>query len=216
VTAVEPFPALPLPAFRLYPVVDSADWVRRLIRQGVPLVQLRLKTRPAADPEREISRAVADARASGATLIVNDHWHLALRWRAAGVHLSRPLWGSADLAALGQAGMLLGVSVHDEAEIETATRLQPSYMSLGTVLPSTSKRFAHRTLGMEGFSVLRQRIQVPVAAVGGLLPEHCPELRRRGADLVSAISGLTGDRDLAGRLAEWRWALDQGATLRNP
>ncbi|MDP1194499.1 hypothetical protein, partial [Klebsiella pneumoniae] len=63
----------------LYGITDDGRHAAELMAQGVPTVQLRLK-RSAADtdwPARlhaELQPALAAARATGATLVLNDHW----------------------------------------------------------------------------------------------------------------------------------------------
>ncbi|MFI4927155.1 MAG: thiamine phosphate synthase, partial [Burkholderiales bacterium] len=58
-----------------YPVVDSTDWIRRLVPVGVKLVQLRIKDRTADDVRREVRAALAICVPRRVQLVVNDHWH---------------------------------------------------------------------------------------------------------------------------------------------
>ena len=112
-------PRMSLP--RVYPIVDSADWVQRLAPLGVRLVQLRIKdaARSLRSPRRS-ARAQACCRRRGMQLIVNDYWRLALAAGCDFVHLGQGDLEGADLAALRRAGVRLGVSTHDEAELERA------------------------------------------------------------------------------------------------
>ncbi len=192
------------PGFGLYPLADSAAWVEQLVMAGVALVQLRLKSRPDADPELEIPAAVAAARGAGARLVVNGDWRLALAHGAQGVHLGLADWNAVDLAAVREAGLIVGVSVHNFAEIHQAFALQPDYLTLGTVFPTPSKDPGSPTLGRAGFEALRAQIPLPTAAIGGLGLENAGALLTAGADAVCVISDLRDHRDLATRVAEWR------------
>jgi len=192
------------PAFPLYPLADSAAWVARLLDAGLEIVQLRLKTRPAAHPELEIPRALAVARRAGARLLVNGHWQLAMREGAYGVHLSRVDWPGADLAAIRGAGLVLGASVHSAIEIEQALTLAPDYLTLGTVYPSPSKGRSAATLGLAAFAALRQTIPVPTAAIGGLTVDNAAPVLAAGADAIAVISDLVATADLAARIDQWR------------
>ena len=84
---------------RVYPIVDSAAWVRRLAPTGVRLVQLRIKERSQAWLAAEIARARALCQQHGIQLVVNDHWQLALDGGCDFVHL-----GQGDLEQRGPRG----------------------------------------------------------------------------------------------------------------
>ena len=79
---------------RFYLIVDSADWLVRLLPCGVKLVQLRVKDKDDATLRAEIARARDLCRAHGAQLVVNDYWRLAIDLGCDYVHL-----GQEDLAA---------------------------------------------------------------------------------------------------------------------
>jgi len=63
---------------RVYPVVDSASWVERLVSLGVRLVQLRIKDRSEDELRSEIRDAKKLCEQADAQLIVNDYWQLAM------------------------------------------------------------------------------------------------------------------------------------------
>ena len=97
---------------RVYPVVDSAEWVGRLLPLGVRLIQLRIKTGPDAEvrfTEAEVRSEVRRARTmcsrAGAQLIVNDHWSLAMGEGCDFVHLGQGDLDGADVPALRKAGI---------------------------------------------------------------------------------------------------------------
>ena len=56
---------------RVYPIVDSAEWVGRLLPCGVRLIQLRIKDRPEA-LRAQIRAARTQCARAGAQLVVND------------------------------------------------------------------------------------------------------------------------------------------------
>src|SRR3546814_4353452 len=78
--------------------------------------------------------------AAGCQLIVNDYWKLALEEGCDFVHLGQEDLDGADLAALRRAGVRLGVSTHDDAELERALSLEPDYLALGPVYPTILKK----------------------------------------------------------------------------
>lgn len=125
------FPALSDPRLGLYAVVDSADWVERVLAAGVRTVQLRIKEGARAHLSREVSRSVLAAHRARAQLFINDHWELAIENGAYGVHLGQEDRRSADMDALRSAGLRVGLSTHSYWEVCRAHAWAPSYIASG-------------------------------------------------------------------------------------
>ncbi len=199
--------AFPAPApLGLYPIVDRAAWVERLLGLGVRTVQLRVKDMSGEEREHEVVRAIELGRQAGAAVYINDHWELALRHRAYGVHIGQDDLPATDLDALRQAGLRLGISTHGFAEIARALAVRPSYIAIGTLFHSPSKTFAHAPLGLPAFARLRRLVNVPVVAIGGITLERARAVRAAGADGVAVISDVTLAADLPARVAAWHAA----------
>ncbi|TIO21598.1 MAG: thiamine phosphate synthase, partial [Mesorhizobium sp.] len=122
-----------------YLIVDSAAWIERLVPLGVKLVQLRTKDQDEASLRREIraSKAVCDSH--GCQLIVNDYWRVAIEENCDFVHLGQEDLAEADVKAIRRAGVRLGLSTHDGAELETALQAEPDYVALGPIYPTILK-----------------------------------------------------------------------------
>ena len=114
----------------IYPVVNSADWVHLLLESGVRTIQLRIKDASERHIEAEITHAVESANRVGARLFINDHWQLAIRCQAYGVHLGQQDIQRADLNRIAESGLRLGVSTHSHWEMATAIDLDPSYIAI--------------------------------------------------------------------------------------
>lgn len=201
----------------LYPVVDTADWVQRLIGLGVRCVQLRLKGGSPAQWRAHITAAVAAARASGAQLYINDHWALALEAGAWGVHLGQSdldALSPTDLAQIAQSGTHLGLSTHSLWELARAHALAPSYVACGPVYPTSSKPMPWRSQGLHNLAWWAARASQPVVAIGGLNAQRLSGVRRCGAAGAALISAITAtpDPDLATRTLLHTW--DQAAAAR--
>ena len=110
---------------RVYPIVDSAAWVRRLAPLGVHLVQLRIKEQPREGLLEEIREAKACCTSSGMQLVINDYWELALAAGCDFVHLGQGDLEGADVPGLRRTGVRLGISTHDEAELARALAFEP-------------------------------------------------------------------------------------------
>jgi len=189
---------------RVYPIVDSAAWIGRLAPSGMRLVQLRIKERSDAWVEEEIRRARALCAAHAIQLIVNDYWRLALATGCDFVHLGQSDLDGADLAALRRAGVRLGLSTHDEAELERALSLSPAYVALGPIYPTTLKVMPWAPQGLPRIGAWKRRIgMLPLVAIGGITLARLPELFAAGADVAAVVSDISTAADPQIRVREW-------------
>ncbi|MEQ9606665.1 MAG: thiamine phosphate synthase [Kiloniellaceae bacterium] len=187
-----------------YPIVDSSDWLRRLLPLGVKLVQLRVKERSDEETRREIRAAKALCDAAGCQLIVNDYWQLAIDEACDYVHLGQEDLDGADLAAIRRAGIKLGISTHDDAELERALALDPDYVALGPVYPTILKQMKWGPQGLDRVSAWKRRIgDIPLIAIGGLTVERAPGVLAAGADVVSVVTDITLNADPEARTRAW-------------
>ena len=203
--AVRPahLPAMPLDPF--YPIVDSADWIARLLPQGARLIQLRVKDRTGAETRDEIARARALCAEAGAQLVVNDHWQAAIDLRCAYVHLGQEDLDDADIPAIRRGGLRLGISTHDEAELARALSLSPDYVALGPIYPTRLKAMAFAPQGLARIGRWKARIgeKIPLVAIGGLSLDRVAGVRAAGADIVSVVTDITLDADPEARTRAW-------------
>jgi thiamine-phosphate pyrophosphorylase len=189
---------------RVYPIVDSAAWVGRLAPLGVRLVQLRIKDAAPALLRAEVRAARAHCVARGMQLVVNDYWQLALEEGCDFVHLGQGDLAGADLAALRRAGVRLGVSTHDHAELERALALTPDYVALGPVYPTRLKVMPWAPQGLARLTEWKRRIGVlPLVAIGGLTAERLAGVFAAGADVAAVVTDIVRHAQPETRTREW-------------
>lgn len=191
------FAPLEQPEMGLYPVVDSVAWLERLLKLGINTIQLRIKTAvDAAGLRAEISAAIALGQQYQAQLFINDHWQLALQLGAYGVHLGQEDLATADLHALQQAGIRLGVSTHGYAELLRAKALQPSYIALGHIFPTKTKQMPSQP---QGVARLAQYVPLaapyPTVAIGGITAERLAAVAATGVNSIAVVTAITEAAD---------------------
>jgi thiamine-phosphate pyrophosphorylase len=187
-----------------YPIVDSAAWVGRLVGAGARLIQLRVKGWDEGSIARETREALAICSKAGATLVVNDYWRVAIDEGAPWVHLGQGDLDGADIAAIHKGGVKLGVSTHDDAELERALALEPDYVALGPIYPTILKAMAFAPQGLERIGEWKRRVgAVPLVAIGGLNVERAKFCLAAGADIVSVVTDITLNADPEARAREW-------------
>lgn len=189
---------------RVYPIVESAAWVRRLAPLGVRLLQLRIKEQPRERLLEEIRAARDSCARAGMQLVVNDHWQLALEAGCDFVHLGQGDLEGADLAALRRAGVRLGVSTHDEAELARALRVEPDYVALGPIYPTLLKAMPWSPQGLARIGEWKRRLgSIPLVAIGGLTVERLPGVFAAGADSAAVVTDIVRSVDPEARAREW-------------
>ena len=189
---------------RVYPIVDSAAWIGRLAPLGVRLVQLRIKQRPAAQVRDEVRAARALCAAAGMQLIVNDYWEIALEEGCDFVHLGQGDLAHADLAALRRGGLRLGISTHDQEELERALAAAPDYVALGPIYPTLLKVMPWQPQGLERIREWKRRLgAIPLVAIGGLTLERLAGVLAAGADVAAVVTDIVRNPDPEGRARAW-------------
>lgn len=189
---------------RVYPIVDSAAWVRRLLPAGVRLVQLRMKDRAAGELRAEIRESRGLCARAGAQLVINDHWQLALEEGCDFVHLGQGDLDTADVPALRRAAVRLGISTHDEAELARALALEPDYIALGPIYPTLLKVMAFAPQGLERIGEWKRRVgPIPLVAIGGITLERLPGVLAAGADSAAVVTDIIRNPDPEKHAGAW-------------
>jgi len=190
------FPALRDPALGVYAVVDSAAWVRRVLDSGIRTVQLRIKD--AQDPtlEAQVREAIAMAtQTPDAQLFINDHWALALRLGAYGVHVGQEDLDQVDLGALRAAGVRLGLSTHSYWEVARAWAQRPSYIACGPIFATQSKDMPWIPQGLDNLRYWAGLLPVPVVGIAGIDTRNMAEVAAQGVAGAAAITAITRAAD---------------------
>jgi len=187
-----------------YLIVGEVDRLAALVPLGVKLVQLRLKDRPETELRRQIALARDICASQGAQLVVNDYWYLAMKLDCDFVHLGQEDMETADFQALRRAGIRYGLSTHDEAELDRALSLSPSYVALGPVYPTLLKKMKWGPQGLDRVRDWRRRAgTIPLVGIGGLTPARLPALFAAGADSAAVVTDIQQAEDPQARCREW-------------
>ncbi|MBR0955568.1 thiamine phosphate synthase [Bradyrhizobium canariense] len=189
---------------RFYPVVDSLAWVERLTKLGVGTIQLRAKDLDDSQSLQMVTDALAITEGTQARLVVNDYWRAAIVAGAKYLHLGQEDLADADLDAIREAGLSLGVSTHDDAELDTALAAEPDYVALGPIFFTTLKSMRFEPQGIPKITEWKKRIgTIPLVAIGGIKFEHAAEIFAAGADSIAVVSDVTQNADPDARVRQW-------------
>jgi thiamine-phosphate pyrophosphorylase len=189
---------------KLYPIIDKAtldrrgiavgDFARELAAASVGIVQYRDKV---GSPQ-EVLRAAAEITAAFAgrecSFVMNDRADLAALagW---GVHVGQGDLSPEDARRVLQATRIVGLSTHNEAQVESAISGDADYIAIGPVFATSTKRDAEPVVGLEGVRRARSLTERfterrALVAIGGITLENARSVVEAGADSVAVIGGL--------------------------
>src|ERR1700735_3284859 len=189
---------------RFYPVVDSVAWVARLAALGVGTIQLRAKDLDDSRALQIVTDALAAISGTATKLVVNDYCRAAIVAGAKHLHLGQEDLVDADLDAIRESGLTLGLSTHDDAELETALRAEPDYIALGPIFPTTLKSMRFAPQGIPKITEWKKRVgDIPLVAIGGIKFEQAAAIFAAGADSIAVVSDITQNADPDARVRQW-------------
>jgi thiamine-phosphate pyrophosphorylase len=189
---------------RFYPVIDSLDWLKRLTKLGVGTVQLRAKDLNDGEALQLVSDALEIVKGTPTQLVVNDYWRAAIVAGAGYLHLGQEDLADADLHEIRKANLKLGISTHDDAELETALEAEPDYIALGPIFFTTLKAMRFQPQGIPKITEWKTRIgAIPLVAIGGIKLEQAAEIFAAGADSIAVVSDITQNPDPDARVKAW-------------
>jgi thiamine-phosphate pyrophosphorylase len=187
-----------------YAIVDSVDWVARLARLGAGTIQLRAKNLNDAEALQIVTDALAATKGTLAKVVVNDYWRAAIVAGAHHLHLGQEDLIDADLKAIREAGLSLGISTHDDEELATALAAKPDYVALGPIFPTTLKAMRFAPQGIPKITEWKRRVgNIPLVAIGGIKFEQADEIFAAGADSIAVVSDVTQNADPDARVRQW-------------
>lgn len=183
------------------PQKSLLETVRQAIEGGARLVQYRDKKSPRREMYETAKRLRKMTAEKGAILIINDQIDLASAVKADGVHLGQedlPLWIARKI--LGNEA-IIGISTHTLEEAMHAESEGADYIGFGPIFQTKTKGDARAPVGLEAMTRVKQKVRIPLYAIGGIQRSHLSDLITAGADGVAVISALSGD--IRANVAEW-------------
>lgn len=185
--------AHPFPLAGVYLITDQGDnlveRVTAALRGGVSIVQYRAKNKGRDACRAEAGELKQVCRSFGVAFIVNDDMHLAQELDADGVHLGQDDGSIAVARRLLGPDKIIGKSTHNLKEALQAEEEGADYIGFGAIYPTESKSVTHLP-GPGGLSGIRDRIKLPIVAIGGITTSNACRVIDAGADAVAVISSV--------------------------
>jgi len=164
--------------------------VKLALKGGVKTIQLRekgLATFELYSLACELRKTTSDFKAN---FIINDRVDIALAVEADGVHLgwqSLPFWVVRKLLGFEK---LIGVSTHNRQEALQAQEYGADYITFGPIFDTPSKAGLLKPTGVEEIQKLKNEIDLPIVALGGINEKNVEAVLDEGADGIAVISSI--------------------------
>lgn len=206
---------------RILPIVDTVEWVEKLTKtSGITDIQLRIKDETDADRIHErVKKCQKMCQEANVRLWINDYWKAAVDAGCFGVHVGQEdlvkCINAGGLEKLRENNLALGISTHSYGELAAALGVNPSYISMGPVFGTSSKKVAFDPQGLSTVYKWRQLIppDVPFVTIGGISdPEKAKQNKEAGADCVAVIGAVTQSDDVGDAVCELNSAMSDEST----
>jgi thiamine-phosphate pyrophosphorylase len=189
----------------LYVIIDTQALRERshievaslAIRGGAKVIQLRDKMHR----KRELLSIAQELRAlcveKDVLFIMNDYLDVALATDADGLHVGQDDLPVKVARRLLPSDKILGCSVRTIDKATIAQADGADYIAVGAMYPTPSKETAE-VVGTERLEQMRQAVNLPIVAIGGISKDNVNEVLAAGADAIAVISAVMGDEDVEG------------------
>ncbi len=183
----------------IYPIVDRAYKLRPLYEVGITTAQLRTKDALSGQAlEDEVREAIQVSEEFNARFFLNDFWELGIKHGAYGIHLGQEDILEADLSAIRDAGIRLGISTHTPKEIDIALGFEPSYLAIGPIYEPISKILFHDAVGTDHLKAWAEKIDYPIVAIGGITIDNIHLVAQtQAASGIALISDILEEREVS-------------------
>jgi thiamine-phosphate pyrophosphorylase len=176
--------------------LSHAEVAKCAIAGGADVIQLRDKNYGCHELV-SVGRALRALTKRTSTLfIVNDRLDVALACGADGVHLGQDDMRASVARQIAPPGFIIGVSAGTVEEAERAEREGADYIAVSPVFPTASKGNAGPGHGLDLLRKIRNKVTIPVIAIGGISQENAQDVIAAGADGVAVISAVVGSPDI--------------------
>ena len=184
----------------LYFITDSKltrktviEDVKAAIDADVKVIQYREKEKSTKEmflEAKEIKKLCANV-----LFIINDGIDICLSADADGVHL-----GQDDMPFLEARKILgdkiIGVTVHNVNEAIEAEEIGADYIGVSPIFETSTKKDAGPAAGLKLIKDVKNKVSLPIIAIGGINLENVDSVIKAGADSVAVISAIVTKDDV--------------------
>ena len=167
---------------------DNYSDVKQALKAGCHIVQYREKNKTLNEMIREAKKI--KTLCNGVVFLINDFVDLAIAVNADGVHMGQDDASVSNARKILGDDRIIGLTVHDEREAVEAEKLGVDYISLAPIFVTNTKEDSGIPCGLEMLKKVRDCVNIPIVAVGGITKDNVVDVIRAGADGIVAVSSM--------------------------
>jgi len=163
---------------------------------GATVIQFR-------DKEMKDSEAIVVCREiykltkkKGVSFIVNDRVEVAKAVDADGVHLGQEDMSFSSARKILGKEKIIGISVETVEQALKVVEGGADYLGVGPIYPTATKPDAGKALGIARLKEIRESVNIPIVAIGGINENNLEEVLKAGVDGVAVISAVVSALDI--------------------
>ncbi|WP_303315368.1 thiamine phosphate synthase [Flavivirga abyssicola] len=174
---------------------EHLENIKKACTSGAELVQLRLKNLS----KKKILKIAEEAREITlhfqTRLIINDHYKIAKKIKADGVHLGKNDTCPTIARKHLETWQIIGGTANTLKDCEMLIEKKVNYIGLGPFRFTTTKDNLSPILGTNGYLTILEalRTDTPIIAIGGITIEDIPDILKTGVHGIAASGEITKD-----------------------
>jgi thiamine-phosphate pyrophosphorylase len=181
---------------------DIIQLMGEAVAGGATVIQLRGKKWTSREFLEIGLRAAQFLLPKKIPLVINDRVDIALACEAEGVHLGQDDMPLAHARKLLGDRRIIGISVSTPDEAMAAEDAGADYVGVGPVFATLSKNDIGPVLGLDGLRKIREKVKIPIMAIGGISTTNAVDVISAGVDGVAVISAIAAAGDPGKAAAE--------------
>lgn len=169
--------------------------VEQAIQGGCTVVQLREKNASSREFFETAQRVKQITDHYHIPLIINDRADICLAVNAAGIHVGQQDLPAKIVRSIVGPDKIIGVSAATLSEAIQAEQDGADYLGVGALF-STSTKTNTRPVTVEQLAQIKQTVQIPVVAIGGIQLSNAGMLTTTGIDGIAVVSAILSKENI--------------------
>ena len=169
--------------------------VEQAIQGGCTVVQLREKHASSREFFETAQRVKQITDSYHIPLIINDRTDICLAVNAAGIHVGQQDLPAKVVRSIVGSDKIIGVSAATLSEAMQAEQDGADYLGVGAMF-ATSTKTNTRPVTVEQLSQIKQSVQIPVVAIGGIQSSNAATLTKTGIDGIAVVSAILAQENI--------------------
>lgn len=136
--------------------------------------------------------------------LINDRVDIALAADADGVHLGQSDMPCPAARKLLGPEKIIGITVHNLSEAQQAQDVGADYLGVSPIFPTATKTDAGKPAGISLIEEIRDHVDIPLIAIGGINHSNAVDVIKAGADGLCAISSVIAKENVSAEIKKFQ------------